>query len=477
MGDRGVVTMRQGEGAKFTLSPDFAYGEEGSPPDIPPNATLVFEIELLSWVAKDDLFKDGGVIKTEVTEGGGWKRPKEGDEVKMSMKVTAVDGTDIDEKISWDYTICGGALGPLAKAVDEALLGMKRGEVAQLRCSKDYAYGDERPDGAIINLTLEEIYETKDVSFAKDGSVMKKAILLGEGYDTPKDTGKVTLSVESATDGVAPLAGFTPKVLEFVAGGGDVCDALECAVAEMKVGERALVTVTVPSMAAEAQLGLADVATTVVFTLELEDFDNPKCAWDYTEEDKVDLGTLRKETAANLFKVGRTHMALHTYKKIVELFEHADSWQEERLKTKAKDLTRVCELNKAACFLRFNDHAGAKVSCNAVLKVRPENVKALYRRAQAEHGLKNYLECIRDCKSVLQIDSQNRDARTLLKQATAGQKEVDKMSKGLFANMCKALGKGPIPEPGKPNIDDDYPPQVDGLATEDDGKQESTTES
>merc|ERR1712136_295403 len=33
--------------------------------------------------------------------------------------------------------------------------------------------------------------------------------------------------------------------------------------------------------------------------------------------------------------------------------------------------------------------------------------------------------------------------------AQAGQKEDDKMSKGLFANMCKALGKGPIPEPGK----------------------------
>merc|ERR1712039_522844 len=35
------------------------------------------------------------------------------------------------------------------------------------------------------------------------------------------------------------------------------------------------------------------------------------------------------------------------------------------------------------------------------------------------------------------------------KQAQAGQKEVDKQAKGLFANMCKALGKGPIPEPGK----------------------------
>merc|ERR1711972_697771 len=50
---------------------------------------------------------------------------------------------------------------------------------------------------------------------------------------------------------------------------------------------------------------------------------------------------------------------------------------------------------------------------------------------------------------VVEIDSQNREARTLLKQAQLGQKEVDKQAKGLFANMCKALGKGPIPEPGK----------------------------
>merc|ERR1712154_633851 len=75
------------------------------------------------------------------------------------------------------------------------------------------------------------------------------------------------------------------------------------------------------------------------------------------------------------------------------------------------------------------------------------NVKAFFRRAQAEQGLKNFQECIQDCKKVVELDSQNKDARALLKQAQAGQKEEDKKSKGLFANMCKALGKGPIPEP------------------------------
>merc|ERR1712136_575725 len=101
--DKGVATMKQGEVAKFTLSPEFAYGEEGSPPKIPANATLIFEVELLSWVSKDDLFSDGGVIKSRLKEGSGWKKPKTGDEVKMSMKVTKVDGS-VDERIgvhSW----------------------------------------------------------------------------------------------------------------------------------------------------------------------------------------------------------------------------------------------------------------------------------------------------------------------------------------------------------------------------------------
>lgn len=41
---------------------------------------------------------------------------------------------------------------------------------------------------------------------------------------------QVFVKVEGATDGSKPLPGFVPKTLEFVAGDGFVCDALECAV-------------------------------------------------------------------------------------------------------------------------------------------------------------------------------------------------------------------------------------------------------
>lgn len=45
--DEGVLTMKIGERAKLTCSPDYAYGSRGIGGIIPPNATLVFDVELL----------------------------------------------------------------------------------------------------------------------------------------------------------------------------------------------------------------------------------------------------------------------------------------------------------------------------------------------------------------------------------------------------------------------------------------------
>merc|ERR1712137_537397 len=117
--------------------------------------------------------------------------------------------------------------------------------------------------------------------------------------------------------------------------------------------------------------------------------------------------------------------------------------------SKAINLKRQCELNKAACFLKLREYADAKKSCDVVLKDQSNNVKAMYRKAQACYEMKDIQECTRGLKRLIEIDSQNRDARGLLKRAHVAQKEEDKKSKSLFTNMCKALGRGPLPEPYK----------------------------
>ena len=45
-------TMKRGELCELVCRSEYAYGSAGSPPKIPPNATLVFEVELFDWKGK-----------------------------------------------------------------------------------------------------------------------------------------------------------------------------------------------------------------------------------------------------------------------------------------------------------------------------------------------------------------------------------------------------------------------------------------
>jgi len=78
--DHGIITMKKGERALFTLPPELGFGVAGR--DAVPTSSFVrYEVELVSWIKVVDVSKDGGIIKKIVEKGDKHERPGDLDEV------------------------------------------------------------------------------------------------------------------------------------------------------------------------------------------------------------------------------------------------------------------------------------------------------------------------------------------------------------------------------------------------------------
>lgn len=135
--DVGVATMKKGERSLFTLRADYAYGATGSPPKIPPGATLIFDVELMHWKSVKDITGDGGVIKNIIKEGSGYSKPTSRDEIRIKLKID-IDGTNetvYESPESGDEFAlqeAGRALDDWCKALAVAVPTMLKGEEVRL---------------------------------------------------------------------------------------------------------------------------------------------------------------------------------------------------------------------------------------------------------------------------------------------------------------------------------------------------------
>lgn len=452
--DEGIKTMKRGENAVFTIPPELAYGESGSPPTIPPNATLQFDVELLSWTSVKDICKDGGIFKKIIVEGEKWDNPKDLDEVFVKYEARLENGTVVSKSDGVEFTVGEGYFCPaLAKAVKT----MKKGEKVLLTVKPQYGFGENGrtaagDEGAVPpNATLEimlELLSWKTVSdVMKDKKVMKKILKEGEGYERPDDGTVVQVKLigklEDGTIFVKKGHEEEPP-FEFKIDEEQVIDGLDRAVKTMKKGEVALVTIQ-PEYAfgrSESQQDLATVPVnaTVYYEVEMISFTKEKESWDMNTQEKIEAAGKKKEEGNAWFKAGKYERASRRYEKAAKFIEYDSSFTDEE-KQQSKVLKISCKLNNAACKLKLKDYKEAEKLCSKVLELDGKNVKALYRRAQAYIQLVDLDLADIDIKRALEIDPDNRDVKLENKILKDKVREYNKKEAQFYSNIFAKMNK------------------------------------
>jgi FK506-binding protein 4/5 len=165
--DEGVATMKMGEKAILTCAPEYAYGAAGSPPKIPANATLQFEVELLSWNDKEDITKDGGVLKRVLKAGSGYQKPRTRSTVKVMMKATLEDETIFMNHMDQPLEMVLGDDESVPEGLEKAIESMTLGEKSQFFVKPNYGYGEFGYPELKVPSNASLVYELELVSFEK----------------------------------------------------------------------------------------------------------------------------------------------------------------------------------------------------------------------------------------------------------------------------------------------------------------------
>lgn len=168
--DEGVSSMQEGGKRLLVVPSDLALGTQGGG-DIPPDATLVMEVELLEVVEPpepiameevdpDDFIEtESGLMYYDIVEGDG-ASPEDGQLVIVHYTGWLEDGTQFDSSVERGepFTFPIGQGGVIA-GWDEGVATMKIGGKRQLIIPSDLAYGDGGsgpiPPGATLIFDVE----------------------------------------------------------------------------------------------------------------------------------------------------------------------------------------------------------------------------------------------------------------------------------------------------------------------------------
>eukprot|EP01125_Pyxidicula_operculata_P001783 TRINITY_DN11621_c0_g1_i1.p1 TRINITY_DN11621_c0_g1~~TRINITY_DN11621_c0_g1_i1.p1 ORF type:complete len:359 (+),score=98.21 TRINITY_DN11621_c0_g1_i1:25-1101(+) len=116
-----------------------------------------------------------------------------------------------------------------------------------------------------------------------------------------------------------------------------------------------------------------------------------------------------RQIGNSLFSAGKFAEAVAKYEKAVRYLNAAET--DDSNEESVKNAKLPCQSNAAMCYLKLNKYADALENCEKVLAVDPKNIKALFRKGQAQTGSKDFEDAIKTFREIEKIDPENKEAK------------------------------------------------------------------
>lgn len=392
--------------------------------------------------------KNGGVLKTIKKEGTGSAHPVTGSTVFVHYTGTLKNGEKFDSSRDrnepFKFTL---GRSQVIKGWDLGVATMKKGEICELVCRSDYAYGEagsppKIPGGATLNFEVELIrWEGEDISPDRDGSITKTLIVEGEKYNSPSETSPVTVHVI----GTYNDREFYNEDVTFIIGEGSevgLPEGVDRALRRFTKGEKSIIHLKGARFTYGSEppkeYNLPPFAE-LDFTIFLKDFEKVKASWELTGDEKLVAAEEAKARGTMFLQQNKYKLAIAKYARIKDLLEYEKTLEGEK-KDKRDALVLAGYLNSALAYLKIDETVECIKSCDKALEICSASVKALYRKAQALQQQNDVEEAIPVYKKVLELEPSNKAAAqqiAICKQALHKMREKEKKRfKGMFERFA-----------------------------------------
>jgi len=159
--------MKKGEKAQLIVSPAYGCHDQFAREDVPPEASLRLELELVSWKEVINVTDDGSVKKKTLQEGADYKKPNSGASVTVRYTGKLIDGTKFVERLEGDEHRFKTDEEEVIGGLDLAVQKMKKSEKALVTIAAEHAFGpvgSQQPLAAVPGGAA-VVYEVELVEF------------------------------------------------------------------------------------------------------------------------------------------------------------------------------------------------------------------------------------------------------------------------------------------------------------------------